>query len=413
MSATLPKRTKGRRFGRLVQVVIVILLLELSLAYLVLGSYRTLTGPGGNLNQGGNPLGSDFVQYYAVSVMALDDQPEAAYELAKLHEVEQRVVDSDVERWPWYYPPTFMLVVRPLSLVPYPVALALWLLASVIPFLVVIYRIAPHPLAPFAALLFPATADVLFSGQNGCLSAALIGGGLLLLERRPVVAGLLIGLLSYKPHLGLIIPFALAAGGHWRAFLAAALTTLAFAGASLAAFGPDTWLAFVSTLSDARSTVEFGESPWFKMVSVFPAARLLGFGVSVAWIAQGVIAVAAAGAVVWLWRRPAAPELRASALIFAIPLVTPYAQFYDLALLALPIAWIIWRARASGWLRGERLAMAVLWPAPVLAWSLAQEAGIPTWPLLLSALLALVLRRAAREAHADAAAPPLDAAASG
>ncbi|MCH8348530.1 MAG: hypothetical protein IH901_08585, partial [Proteobacteria bacterium] len=109
----------------------------------------------------------------------------------------------------------------------------------------------------------------------------------------------------------------------------------------------------------------------------------------------------------------AAPELRASALIFAIPLVTPYAQFYDLALLALPIAWILWRARASGWLRGERLAMAVLWPAPVLAWSLAQEAGIPTWPLLLLAMLALVLRRAAREAPPDAATPPLDAAASG
>jgi len=295
--------------------------------------------------------------------------------------------------------------VLPLSLVPYPVALALWLMIGVIPFLVVIHRIAPHPLSPLVALLFPATAEVFFSGQNGCLSAALLGGGLLLLERRPLLAGLLLGLLSYKPHLGLVIPFALAAGAYWRAFLAAAATVLAFAAASLWAFGAGTWLAFVDSLPLARRSVELGESPWFKMVSVLPAARLLGFEVATAWAAQGVTALAATAAVVWLWRRRAPPELRASALVFAVPLATPYAQFYDLAVLALPIAWIAWRARQSAWLSGERLALALLWLAPVLAFSLAQETGIPTWPLILAAMLALVLRRALREVPSGLATP--------
>ena len=381
-----------------------LLLIELSLAYLILGSYRTLTGSG-YLNLAGNPIGADFVEYFSVSVLAQGGEPAAAYDLVRLHQVEQRVIGAEVGQWPWFYPPTFMLVVLPLANMPYLTALAVWLALGVGAYLVVVWRIAPHPATPMLALLFPAAADVLFSGQNGCLSAALLGGGLLLLDRRPLLAGVLFGLLSYKPQLALALPVALLAGGYWRTLAAAAATTVAFAAASVAAFGVEPWLAFAEHLPTVRRILEAGESPWFKMGSVFAAARLLHAGVGLAWALQGVATVAAIGAVAWLWRRPAPLSLRASALVFAVPLATPYTQFYDLAMLALPIAWIVWEARATAWMSGERIALTALWIAPVGARVLGQQLDVPLWPLILAAMLALVLRRAGRTASTDVRVP--------
>jgi hypothetical protein len=54
-------------------------------------------------------------------------------------------------------------------------------------------------------------------GQNSTWTPGLFGGGLSLLERRPLLAGGLLGLLIYKLQLGLLIPVALLAGRHWRA----------------------------------------------------------------------------------------------------------------------------------------------------------------------------------------------------
>ncbi len=399
------KARRRHRLARIVKVAVVVLLLELSLAYLIMGSYRTLTGSG-HVNQSGNPIGADFVQYYSASVLVRAGEPAATYDLGRLHAVEQEVIGAEIGQWPWYYPPTFLLVVSPLARMPYLVALAVWLFVGVGAYLVVVHRIAPHPATPPLALLFPAAGSVIFSGQNGCLSAALIGAGLVLLERRPVLAGVLFGLLSYKPQLGLLIPLALLAGGYWRAFAAAAITTLAFAAASLAVFGIESWSAFIDSLPAARKMVEGGESPWFKMVSVFPAARLLGADVATAWVLQGLAVAASVAAVIWIWRRPAPLSSKASVLVLAIPLSTPYAQFYDLAMLALPIAWLAWEGRNAGWLSGERLALAALWTAPVAVWVIGLRADIQSWPLVLAAMLALVLRRAVVVQRGAQAAPP-------
>ena len=71
------------------------------------------------------------------------------------------------------------------------------------------------------ALAFPAVFVNIGHGHNGFLTAALIGAGLLMLDRRPILAGILFGLMAYKPQFGVLIPLVLAATGRWRAFLAA------------------------------------------------------------------------------------------------------------------------------------------------------------------------------------------------
>ena len=92
-------------------------------------------------------------------------------------------------------------------------------------------------------------------GQNGLLNAALLGAGLLMIPSRPALAGVCIGLLSYKPHLGLLIPFALAAAGLWRTFAVAAATTLALALVSIPLFGVSSWIAFFAAMSEFGTLV--------------------------------------------------------------------------------------------------------------------------------------------------------------
>lgn len=377
--------------------VVLTVLVQLSLAYLLVGAFVTLTGEG-RINRAGNPIGTDFVQYYSVSALARAGTPAAAYDTEALYRKESEVIGAEIEKWPWFYPPTFLVVVFPFSIASYPVALAVWLVIGGALYAFVAYRVAPHPAIPLLAMLFPAAAHALFTGQNGLLNAALLGGGLLLLERRPVLAGVLFGLLSYKPHLGLLVPVALIAGGHWRSLGWAAATALAFAGSSAVLFGLEPWRAFLDGLPFAREALEQGLAPWFKMPSVFAGARLLGGGVATAWALQVAVALGAAWAVATVWRRELPLRLRAAVLIVALPLATPYVQFYDLAVLVLAVAWLTGERWGADLGAAERYALTALWIAPVAAWWLADWTDVQIWPLVLGALLVLLVRRAGRGA---------------
>ena len=370
-----------------------ILLLQLGLAYLLVGFFFTLI-PFDGLNRAGNIVGVDFAQYYAASGMVLDGDAARVYEHEALFRAERALFETDPGRWPWSYPPTALLLVLPLALVPYLPALYLWLAVGLAALLLVAWRAVRHPLGPAIALLFPAVANSLFAGQNGCLSAALLGGGLLALERRPWLAGLLFGLLSYKPQLGLLLPVALIAGGYWRAFIAATVATLAFAAVSLATFGPAPWSAFLDQLGFIAQATERRQAALENMPTWFAAVALPGGPTGLAYATQGLAALAAAAFVAWLWRRPARFEIKAAGLLLALPMTTPYAQFYDLAVLAFALLWFGSAARTDGWRPWERPALALLWLAPVALWLLALWLKLQLWPLLLLILLLLLARRA-------------------
>jgi hypothetical protein len=180
-------------------------------------------------------------------------------------------------------------------------------------------------------------------GGSFFLTTGLFCWGLLQLPRRPVLAGILFGVLTFKPHLGLLLPVALVAGGHWRTVVAAALTAVLSAAASLVLFGTGVWSDFLASTSETRSMLESGMNfgHYYKMQSVFAAARLLGSPMLVAYTLQALVALAAAAAVAWIWRRPAAdPDMKNAALMAATPLSTAFIFDYDLMLLAPAIAWL-------------------------------------------------------------------------
>ena len=179
---------------------------------------------------------------------------------------------------------------------------------------------------------------------------------------------MLFGLTSYKPQYGLLVPIFLIATCSWRALAAASVTVVLLAALSLALFGAQTWQAFFTSVSFTRHVVlEQGGSGFEKMQSVFAAARLWGFGVANSYVMQATVSLISALTVIWIWLRSAKLDLQAAALVTGVLLMTPYIMDYDLVLLALPIAWLAFEGRRSGFLPWEKSLLAFLWLLPLFA----------------------------------------------
>ena len=236
------------------------------------------------------------------------------------------------ENYPFAYPPSFLLVIWPLALLPRNASYVIWVLTTLACYLAVVGHGPWRRKIVLLILLTPATALTVSTGQNGFLTAALMIGGCRLLARRPVLAGILFGLLSCKPQLGVLIPIALLAAGMWRVIAAAAATVVASVVASGAAFGWSMWAHWVSALVGLLHVVGQQSQLYHEMPTI--AANLHGLGVALvavqaAQIGSGIVAAAA---VFVCWRRGGASRLGAAALQAGTFLATPYAFFYDLPL---------------------------------------------------------------------------------
>jgi len=312
------------------------------------------------IDANGNGTFTDFVNVWSAGRLVLDGNPAGAY-VPSLHQTYQAMaVGHPVTGYfGWHYPPIFLTVAALLALFPYLVAFVGWIVVTFVAYLVAVRAIIGERIGLLAACAFPGLIGNFIVGQNGCLTAALIGSALLAIERRPIVAGALIGLLSYKPHFAVLFPFVLAASGHWRVFISAAVVTLLLAGLSLLAFGVDVWAAFVHSLGVVNHAIlTEGRADWSKLQSLYGAVRALGGGNTLAWILQGMLIAACIVSVSLLWRSRVSHDVKAAALAIGTLLATPYIFLYDIVVLAVPIAFLIHAGRRNGILRGEELGIA-------------------------------------------------------
>lgn len=339
----------------------------------------------------GRPLGADFSHYWVASSLAKAGDPAAVYNSQEFLAAQEAFFKVKFPL-PWLYPPTYLLLVLPLALLPYLPALAVWLVVTLGAYLAVVRRIAPHPRTLWLALAFPGTFQNFFHGQNGFMSAALLGGGLLLLNRSPLTGGFLLGLLSYKPHLWVLVPLALVAGRRWRALMAAMAAALAMVLVSWLALGQQVWIAYWHNISLPMTLLREGFLPIDKMVTVFSALLQFGTGLATALVVQTVIMIAVGGAIFGLWRRETAFAVQASGLVLGILLFTPYSFSYDLMLLAIPLAWLGWEGYTKEWLPGEQLFLVLGWTMPFMA-IIGGQLKVQLAPLILVALFLLVWRR--------------------
>jgi hypothetical protein len=350
------------------------------------------------LDAQGTPLGADFITFWAASHLGLDGQAAAAYNPELLFQVERLAVPALQKRFAWFYPPSFFLLVLPLATMPYLFAYASFVLATLTPYVLIFRRILSAPLALCCLFGFPGLWVNILHGQNAFLTAALAAAALLALERRPVLAGVCIGMLAIKPHMALLFPVALLACGAWRAMLSAALTGAALLVLGTLVLGGATLTAFLDSLQLARQALEQGGLPWYKMPSLFAQLRMAGLPPLAAYGGQAIGALCAAAAVWRLWRGPTPLAVRASALMLATFLVSPYVFDYDLAWLAFPIAWLTAHGLQHGWQRGERELLLAAWLLPALGPGMARWLMIQPAPLVLAWLLLITLRRSARAA---------------
>ena len=250
------------------------------------------------------------------------------------------------------------------------------------------------PYGALAWLAFPAVFIEAGSGQNALLTTALFAGAMLLLDRRPLLAGLALGCLVYKPQFLPLLPLVLLAAGRWRALAGMALSAGGLGLASLALFGSGTWRAFLGAAPLAQQALVQGLMGFAKLQSLFAALRLLGAGVGFAGVAQTVLALfVLAGLVLLARRRPPGQALLAPCAVGML-LATPFVLDYDLLLLAPALAWALRRALTDGFLPWEKSTLAAGFILPLVSRLLAQGAHLPLAPAVLLALFAVLLRRA-------------------
>lgn len=299
---------------------------------------------------------------------------------------------------PWLYPPLYLLLLAPLSVLPFGVAYAAFLLATGAAAIAALaWRGGGHVMdwpRGLMLLVFPATIINTLTGQNALLSAALMIGGVRMLERAPAAAGIVLGLLAYKPQLFLLVPLALSAARAWRALTAAFAIIAALAVASAALFGLQSWFLWIDEMVgfDAPLQAAWLGNTFLHGYSLDVCLSLLGLPDPVAAAAQAVVAAAAAGAVWWAWSRHFAVEARLAVLLVAAIIATPHLQAYDMVPLA---AAAILMFRESGIGLGELGLFAGIWALPLLR-PINVPSGRFAVPAVLAALLVYAMARARR-----------------
>jgi hypothetical protein len=309
----------------------------------------------------GGGVASDFVNVWAAGRLAVAGHAAAAYDWPTHKLIEQSAVGHPFEGYfVWPYPPTFLFVALALSLLPYATAYVAWVFGTFLAYLAAIRVIVGERSGYLLAAAFPAVLSNFIVGQNGFLTAGLIGGTLLLLERQPIGAGVLLGLLTFKPHLGLLFPIALAASGHWRAFVVAAVVATLLAAAAWLSFGGASWQAFFAGLGHSSQAFLANDlADWSKFQTAFGLTRTLGGSEALAWTSQIAVTLIAATAIAVLWRSHALYEIKAAALGAAAMLATPYLYIYDLVILAVPLAFLFRLGRARGFMPHEATGVGV------------------------------------------------------
>jgi hypothetical protein len=331
--------------------------------------------------------GVDFGAFWAAGRLAWSD-PAQSYSFPA---VQTLLGSMRLHAPPFVNPPPFLLMMQPLGTLPYGAALLVFLVATAALYLWSIHGLSP---APVALLYTPCLLSFCF-GQNGFLTGALLIGGLRLLDRRPYLAGALLGALVIKPHLAVLVPIALLFGGRRRAIVGAGASALGLLLTSLIALGPSAYMAFFAAFAHQQAYL-FDPNLQRWMVTPFATALSLGAPTWAASAVQGASLMAAVAAVAAVWRRSQSTEAKAAVLAAAVPFATPYLYSYDLVFLFLPLAWLAARGVKSHPLPWERAIIGLAFFSPIISTLAARYQGAINIGLLVNGLvLAAVLRRLA------------------
>ena len=348
------------------------------------------------LHASGERFFGDYASFWTASVLTQGGRAAEAYRPEAHFALQFALFGArTADQWAAFlYPPVFLLVCFGLAWLPFQASAVIWVMATFGLLAVALRALGGTARGAWLSLAaFPAVWLNAGFGQNGFLSAALFGLGAAALERHPVLAGMAFGGLAFKPQLALLVPVGLLAAHRWRALASTFLTAATLCLASLAAFGPEPWLGFLSGSATARSAMETGNAGFWKMASPFAAIRLAGGGVAMAYAVQVVASAIAATVLALVCRRRPGGRAEGATLVAAALLATPFLHIYDLVVLAVPMTWLLAEGRHGGFAAWEKTVLLLAFVAPLLGTLAALQVALAVTPVVAAALFAVVARR--------------------
>ncbi len=316
----------------------------LAAVYVALATYVILLF-GANVLYYGQPLTSpdhvvqDFDAIYTAGTLALSGNVDRAYAIAPFM-AAQRAIFGQGSNLPWSYPPQFDLVAAALALMPRGIAYAVFVGGGLAAFFALLWRIAGQHALGIAVLVYMPVLVVLLGGQNGFLTASLVGIACVGLLGGRRWAGVPLGLLVIKPHLAIGLAVYVLASRRWGTAVVAAGTVALTALAATLLLGPGVWVAFLGGIK--TSSAELAESHFllFRMVSPYAAVRSFGASAAVSLAVQVGSALLATVAIVWA-ALCLPPRAALGVAILATLLFSPYLYDYDMVLAAFGLALLL------------------------------------------------------------------------
>jgi alpha-1,2-mannosyltransferase len=348
-------------------------------------------------------IGRDFLNTWMGGRSMFSGGPAAWFDVRTYAAALRDMLGPTYPETYWSYPPHIVLFVWPLGLMPYLFAYITWCVVGIALYLVACSSAIPRERLLFLAVA-PGVAVCVFFGQNGFYTAALLIGGLLSLDRRPVLAGVLFGILTVKPQLGLLLPIVLLLERRWVT-IASTVMTIAFLFVVTAMlFGLDVWLDYWHKIVPQQMwlTENAGGLMFSLVSSLFFGARLIHLPLGVAWAIQYAGTAFAFAAVVWTYWKRRDPQLSLALFVTATFLFTPYILNYDMVMFGFVVALL--RDRAGNTMRDHWLLLAV-WSLPVTM-MFAGAIWIPLAPVVLIMFACWLLRRLAQSDRSEAGALP-------
>src|SRR3984893_5816767 len=331
----------------------------------------------------------DFCWIWVSGKLAPSSNPALVYDPAAFTSALNTFLGTDVCRFLHFsYPPTVLFFAYPFGLLPYMPAFAVWIVATIVLYLVAVYAMIPRPVAVILALTPMAVPVNVLFGHNGFLTAGLIGLSLVFVERRPWLSGILFGLLTYKPQFGVLFPLALLASRNWRTLCWATASSVVVSATAAAAFGYQGWPSFIDLLWHRNSALS-PDGVELELESIYGLLYWAGISTWLSWTVHLAVAVVVAIAVCAVWAKPIPHSLKAAILCIGALTVTPYVLRYDLCILSIPVAFLVKDGLSRGFLAGERTVILIC-IAAFLLWL----ALVPIGPVIYVALLFLIARRA-------------------
>jgi hypothetical protein len=342
-----------------------LLVLSGALFVLTIATYLATTGWAGAFprDKATLVLGRDFLNLWMYGRALFEGgEPARFYDIATYNDALAQMLGAGYPGQNWPNPPTALVVMAPFGLLNYFPALVAWAAVSFLAF----YLAGRREVADLRTLAIvavsPAALLCVLSGQSSLLTTAALLAIFAQLDKRPLLAGVLIGLLTVKPQLGILFPFALIVSGRWRVFVAAGVTAVLLLAASVALGGIESWHAYIvkalplqrEVLQDAAGTaMPFHPTVFMNIRGVVGNhfAEIIQFAFTIA----AVVAVSAA----FRWRRDGDPRMLQALFLACTVSASPYMGGYDLLPLTFAAVALIAEEKLDG--RGRRLAQLVYW----------------------------------------------------